>query len=224
MFITNGVRADFLVCAVKTTAQGGHHGISFLIVDTDQPGYDASKIEKMGWHASDTALIALDEAFVPDENLLGAEHEGFKLIMANFQWERLLMSLGAVSAMQGAFERTVEFVGQREAFGRPIGKFQVLKHRLVDHATTIHAARTVTYDALARFAAGEDVVKEVTMAKLITQRSAFDLIDDCLQMHGGAGYMVEYDIERAARDSRLGPIGGGTDEIMREILSKVIGL
>ena len=224
MFITNGVRADFLVCAVKTTAQGGHHGISFLIVDTDQPGYEASKIEKMGWHASDTALIALDEAFVPDENLLGAEHEGFKLIMANFQWERLLMSLGAVSAMQGAFERTVEFVGQREAFGRPIGKFQVLKHRLVDHATTIHAARTVTYDALARFAAGEDVVKEVTMAKLITQRSAFDLIDDCLQMHGGAGYMVEYDIERAARDSRLGPIGGGTDEIMREILSKVIGL
>lgn len=224
MFITNGVRADFVVTAVKTTSQGGHGGLSFLIVDTDQPGYRADKIEKMGWHASDTALIGLDEVFVPDENLLGGENEGFKLIMANFQWERLLMSLGAVSAMQTAFERTVEFVGQREAFGRPIGKFQVLKHRLADHATTIHAARTVTYDALARFAAGEDVVKEVTMAKLITQRSAFDLIDDCLQMHGGAGYMVEYDLERAARDSRLGPIGGGTDEIMREILSKVIGL
>jgi acyl-CoA dehydrogenase len=224
MFITNGVRADFVVTAVKTTAQGGHGGISFLLVDTDQPGYDASKIEKMGWHASDTALISLDEVFVPEENLLGGENEGFKLIMANFQWERLLMSLGAVSAMQAAFEKTVEFVGQREAFGRPIGKFQVLKHRLADHYTTIHAARTVTYDALARFAAGEDVVKEVTMAKLITQRSAFDLIDDCLQMHGGAGYMVEYDLERAARDSRLGPIGGGTDEIMREILSKVIGL
>jgi acyl-CoA dehydrogenase len=224
MFITNGVRADFLVCAVKTTAQGGHHGISFLIVDTDQPGYQASKIEKMGWHASDTALISLDDVFVPDENLLGAEHEGFKLIMANFQWERLLMSLGAVSAMQGAFDRTVEFVGQRQAFGRPIGSFQVLRHRLADHATTIHAARTVTYDALARFAGGEEVVKEVTMAKLITQRSAFDLIDDCLQMHGGAGYMAEYEMERAARDSRLGPIGGGTDEIMREILAKVIGL
>jgi acyl-CoA dehydrogenase len=224
MFITNGVRADFVVTAVKTTAQGGHGGISFLLVDTDQPGYVASKIEKMGWHASDTALISLDEVFVPEENLLGGENEGFKLIMANFQWERLLMSLGAVSAMQAAFEKTVEFVGQREAFGRPIGKFQVLKHRLADHATTIHAARTVTYDALARFHAGEDVVKEVTMAKLITQRSAFDLIDDCLQMHGGAGYMAEYDLERAARDSRLGPIGGGTDEIMREILSKVIGL
>jgi acyl-CoA dehydrogenase len=224
MFITNGVRADFVVTAVKTTAQGGHHGISFLIVDTDQEGYSASKIEKMGWHASDTALIALDDVFVPEENLLGHEHEGFALIMANFQWERLLMSLGAVSAMQAAFDRTVEFVGQRQAFGRPIGQFQVLKHRLADHATTIHAARTVTYDALARFAAGENVVKEVTMAKLITQRGAFDLIDDCLQMHGGAGYMAEYEMERAARDSRLGPIGGGTDEIMREILSKVIGL
>ncbi|MFL5845864.1 MAG: acyl-CoA dehydrogenase family protein [Solirubrobacteraceae bacterium] len=224
MFITNGVRADFVVTAAKTTAEGGHHGISFFLVETDQPGYEASKIEKMGWHASDTALISLDEAFVPDENLLGGENEGFKLIMANFQWERLLMSLGAVSAMQAAFDKTVQFVADREAFGRPIGKFQVLKHRLADHATTIHAARTVTYDALARFAGGEDVVKEVTMAKLITQRSAFDLIDDCLQMHGGAGYMVEYDIERAARDSRLGPIGGGTDEIMREILSKVIGL
>jgi acyl-CoA dehydrogenase len=224
MFITNGVRADFVVTAVKTTAQGGHHGISFLIVDTDQPGYEASKIEKMGWHASDTALIALDDVFVPDANLLGAEHDGFKLIMANFQWERLLMSLGAVAAMQVTFDRTVEFVAQREAFGRPIGSFQVLRHRLADHATTIHAARTVTYDALARFAAGEEVVMEVTMAKLITQRSAFDLIDDCLQMHGGAGYMAEYEIERAARDSRLGPIGGGTDEIMREILAKVIGL
>ena len=224
MFITNGVRADFVVTAVKTTDAGGHGGISFLIVDTDQPGYEASKIEKMGWHASDTALISLDEAFVPEENLLGDENEGFKLIMANFQWERLLMSLGAVSAMQVTFDRTVAFVAERHAFGRPIGSFQALRHRLADHATTIHAARTVTYDALARFATGEQVVKEVTMAKLITQRSAFDLIDDCLQMHGGAGYMAEYELERAARDSRLGPIGGGTDEIMREILAKVIGL
>jgi acyl-CoA dehydrogenase len=224
MFITNGVRADVMVTAVRTTAQGGHHGISFLLVDTDQPGYRASKIEKLGWHASDTALIALEDVFVPDENLLGAEHDGFRLIMANFQWERLLMALGSVAAMQSAFDRTVQFVGEREAFGRPLARFQVLRHRLADHATTIHAGRTVTYDALARFAAGEDVTREVTMAKLITQRSAFDLIDDCLQMHGGAGYMKEYDLERAARDARLGPIGGGTDEIMREILAKLIGL
>jgi alkylation response protein AidB-like acyl-CoA dehydrogenase len=224
MFITNGVRADFVVCAARTTAEGGHHGISFFLLDTDQPGYEASKIEKLGWHASDTALISLDECFVPEENMLGGENEGFKLIMANFQWERLLMSLGSVSAMQVCFDKTVEYVAERTAFGRPIGQFQVLRHRLADHYTTIHAARTVTYDALARFAAGEDVVKEVTMAKLITQRNAYDLIDDCLQMHGGAGYMEEYDLERAARDSRLGPIGGGTDEIMREILSKTIGL
>jgi acyl-CoA dehydrogenase len=223
-YITNGVRADFVVMAVKTTSEGGHHGMSFLIVDTDQDGYQASKLEKMGWHASDTGEISLQDVFVPEDNLLGEENKGFYLIMANFQWERLLMALGSVAAMQVCFDKTVQFVGEREAFGRPIGKFQVLRHRLADHATTIHAGRTVTYDALARFAAGEDVTKEVTMAKLITQRNAYELIDDCLQMHGGAGYMVEYDLERAARDSRLGPIGGGTDEIMREILSKIIGL
>jgi acyl-CoA dehydrogenase len=224
MFITNGVRAHFVVTAVKTTGEGGHHGISFLIVDTDQPGVSASKIEKLGWHASDTALIALEEAFVPEENLLGGENEGFKLIMANFQWERLLMSLGAVGGMQVAYDRTVAFAKERHAFGRPLTGHQALRHKLADIATTVHTGRVVTYDALARFVAGENAVKEVTMAKLVTQRSAFDVMDTCLQIHGGAGYMEEYEIERMARDARLGPIGGGTDEVMREILGKTLGL
>jgi acyl-CoA dehydrogenase len=222
-FITNGVRADFIVTAVKTTAEGGHHGLSFLIVDRGE-GVTSSALEKMGWHASDTATIALEDVFVPEENLLGRENEGFYLIMANFQWERLLMALGAVGAMQFAFERTVEFARERKAFGKPLTGHQVLRHRLADIATTAHQGRCVTYDALRRFVAGESAVKEVTMAKLLTQRASFDVMDACLQIHGGAGYMREYDFERAARDARLGPIGGGTDEIMREILGKTLGL
>ncbi len=222
-YITNGVRAHFVVTAVRTTPRGGHHGMSFLIVDR-QEGVRSSKLEKLGWHASDTATIAFEDVFVPEENLLGPEHEGFRLIMANFQWERLLMALGATAALQVALARTLAFARDRTAFGRPLTGHQAIRHTLVDVATAVHACRCVTYDALARFVAGEEPVQEVTMAKLVTQRTAFDVMDTCLQVHGGAGYMREYEIERMARDARLGPIGGGTDEVMREILGKTLGL
>jgi len=222
-YITNGVRADFLVAAVRTGGES-HGGISFLIIDTDQAGYSASKLEKMGWHASDTALISLDEVFVPEENLLGEEGEGFKLIMANFQWERLFMALGSVAGMERCFEQTLRFAMERKAFGRSIGNFQAIRHKFADMATRIEAGRAITYHALRRFTAGEDATREVTIAKLKTQRDAFEVADTCLQIHGGSGYMVEYGIERAARDARLGPIGGGTDEIMREILARQSGL
>ncbi len=222
-YITNGVRADFLVTAVKTTQEGGHHGISFLIVERGE-GVHSSKLKKMGWNASDTATIAFADVFVPRENLLGAEHEGFKLIMANFQWERLAMALGAVGAMRLAWERTAQFARERQTFGRPLVKHQAIRHKLADLATNVYTCRTVTYDALRRFAAGEEPLKEVTMAKLLTQRTSFELMDACLQIHGGAGYMQEYWVERAARDSRLGPIGGGSDEIMREILGRLLSL
>jgi acyl-CoA dehydrogenase len=222
-YITNGVRAHFIITAVKTTEEGGHHGISFLIVDRSE-GVTSAKLEKLGWHASDTATIAFEDVFVPTENLLGEEHEGFKQIMANFQWERLAMALGAVGAMQLAWERTAEFARERTAFGRPLSKHQAIRHKLADLATSAHTARCVTYDALRRFVAGEEPLKEVTMAKLMTQRASFDLMDACLQIHGGAGYMKEVWVERAARDSRLGPIGGGSDEIMREILGRVLAL
>ena len=155
---------------------------------------------------------------MPEENLLGELNEGFKLIMANFQWERLAMALGAVGAMQLAWERTAEFARERQAFGRPLSGHQAIRHKLADLATSVYTCRCVTYDALRRFVAGEEPLKEVTMAKLLTQRACFELMDACLQIHGGAGYMREYFIERAARDARLGPIGGGSDEIMREIL------
>jgi len=222
-YITNGVRADFIVTAVKTTQEGGHGGISFLIVDRGE-GVHSSKLDKMGWHASDTGLIAFDDVFVPEENLLGQENGGFKLIMANFQWERLLMALGSVGAMQFAFERTLDFAKERHAFGRAIGSHQAIRHKFAEMATTIEAGRCVTYNALRLFVNGIDAVREVTIAKLATQRACFDLMDECLQIHGGAGYMAEYDFERAARDARLGPIGGGTDEIMKEILGKTLGL
>ncbi len=224
-FITNGVRADFVVTAVKTTEEGGHHGISFLVIEKGLDGFSVSrKLEKLGWHASDTGELAFDDVFVPGENLLGEENKGFYLIMANFQWERLLMALGSVGGMQATFERTLEFALEREAFGRPIGKHQAIRHKLAEMAVKVEAGRALTYHALRLFADGQDAIREVTMAKLRTQRDAFEVADAAVQIHGGAGYMREYEVERAARDARLGPIGGGTDEIMKEILGKLIGL
>src|SRR6201996_9214269 len=143
-FITGGVRADILVTAVKTTAEGGHHGISFLIIERG-PGVHSSALEKLGWHASDTALITFDDVFVPEENLLGEENRGFYLIMANFQWERLLMALGAVGAMQVALERTLRYALERKAFGREIGHFQTIRHKLAEIAVKVEAGRDVTY-------------------------------------------------------------------------------
>jgi acyl-CoA dehydrogenase len=212
-FITGGVRADILVTAVKTTAEGGHRGISFLIVERG-PGITSTPLRKLGWHASDTAEIALDDVFVPEENLLGAEHQGFYLIMANFQWERLLMSLGAVGAMQVCFEQTLQRACERE-------HGQAVRHALAEVALSIEAGRAVTYAALRRHLAGEDAVRDVTMAKLATQRAAVDAIDACLQVWG---LDAPAELERALRDARLGPIGGGTDEIMREILGRSLGL
>jgi acyl-CoA dehydrogenase len=220
-YITNGVRAHFIVTAAKTTPEGGHHGISFFVVDRGE-GVESAKLEKLGWHASDTATIAYQDVFVPEDRLLGELHGGFKLIMANFQWERLAMALGAVGAMRLAWERTARFARERNAFGRPLSGHQVIRHKLADLAASAYQARCVTYDALRRFVAGEEPLREVTMAKLLTQRACFELMDACLQIHGGAGYMRELWVERAARDARLGPIGGGSDEIMREILGRIL--
>ena len=224
-FITNGVRADYLVCAVKTSEEGGHHGLSFLVLEREMPGYEVSrKLEKMGWHSSDTGELSFTDVEVPEENLLGEVNGGFYLIMANFQWERLLMALGAVGAMQKLFEVTLDYAKERQAFGRPIGRFQAIRHKFAEMAVAIEAARSMTYNALRLFVEGENAINEVTMAKLYSQRAALELADECLQIHGGYGYMREYGIERAVRDLRLGPIGGGTDEIMKEILGKTLGL
>jgi acyl-CoA dehydrogenase len=224
-FITNGVRADILVCAVKTTEAGGHQGLSFLVLERDMPGYEvARKLEKMGWHSSDTGELSFTDVEVPDENLLGDENQGFKLIMANFAWERLLMALGAVGGMRRLVETAVAYAGEREAFGRPIGRFQAIRHKVAAMAVKAEAARALTYHALREYVEGRDAIKVVTMAKLYSQRACVEVADECLQIHGGYGYMREYGIERALRDARLGPIGGGTDEVMKEILGKQLGL
>jgi len=224
-FITNGVRADFHVTAVKTTQEGGHHGISFLVLEKGMPGFEVSrKLEKLGWHASDTGELSFSDVRVPVENLLGEENKGFYLIMANFQWERLSMALGAVAGMQANFERTLEYVKERNAFGRPIGHFQVVRHKIAEMATKIEACRDLTYHALRLFVSGQDALQEVSCAKLLACRAAVEVADDAVQLHGGYGYMREYDVERALRDARLGPIGGGTDEIMKEIIGKQLGL
>jgi acyl-CoA dehydrogenase len=215
-FITGGLRADILVTAVQTTEAGGHHGISFLIIERG-PGVRSSALRKLGWHASDTAEIGFDDVFVPEENLLGGLHQGFYLIMANFQWERLLMALGAVGAMQAGFEQTLQFLA-----GRPdLSRQQAIRHRIAEIAVELQAGRDVTYAALRRHVAGEDAVREVTIAKLRTQRAAFDVIDACVDIHG---LDAPPELERALRDARLGPIGGGTDEIMKEILGRSLGL
>jgi len=224
-FITNGTRADFVVTACRTTEGGGHGGISFLVIETDSPGFEVvSHLEKLGWRASDTAEISLTDVHVPAENLLGPENGGFGLIMANFAWERLVMSVGAVGAMDRLIELTVRYAGEREAFGRPIGRHQAIRHKIADMATKAAAARALTYETLRRFDRGEEVIRQVSMTKLMTQRALVEIADEALQIHGGYGYMREYEVERALRDARLGPIGGGTDEIMREIIGKTMGL
>ncbi len=214
-FITGGVRADVLVTAVRTTPEGGHHGMSFLIVERgEDDGVTTSALRKLGWHASDTAEIAFADVFVPEQNLLGEQNGGFALIMANFQWERLLMALGALGAMTVCFEHTLAFLRGREPG-------QAVRHRMANIAVDIEAGRCLTYAALRRHVAGADAVREVTMAKLRTQRAAVEAIGACLDIHG---LDAPPELERALRDARLGPIGGGTDEIMKEILGRSMGL
>src|SRR5204863_2684616 len=159
-----------------------------------------------------TAGLAFTDVEVPAENLLGGENEGFYLIMANFQWERLLMSLGAVGAMRRLLGVAIGYAGEREAFGRPIGRFQAIRHKIAEIGVKAEVGRALTYHALRRWLAGEDVIADVTKAKLYTQRACVEVADECVQILGGYGYMREYGVERALRDARLGPIGGGTDE------------
>jgi len=208
-FITNGVRADFVVTAVKTTEEGGHQGISFLILEREMDGFEASKkLEKLGWRASDTGELAFSDVFVPEENLLGEENRGFYLIMANFQWERLIMALGAVASMESVIERVVS--------SEPGSRWRQL---VAEMAVKHEASRSLTYHALRLFADDGNAVREVTEAKLLSQRSAFEVAEMAWRATDGA-----LEIGRAMRDTRLGPIGGGTDEVMKEILAKQLGL
>jgi len=221
-FITNGVYADYYVVAAKTNAALGNKGISIFLMDTNLKGVSATKLDKLGWRASDTAEIAFDNVVIPASNLMGEEGKGFPYIMQHFALERLIMAINAHARAEYAMEYTIQYMSQREAFGKTINQFQALRHTLVDHATEIEHCKVFNYAAIARLNKGEYVVKEATMAKLKSTKVADEAIYSCLQMLGGYGYMEEYPLARLLRDSRLGPIGGGTSEILREILSKMI--
>lgn len=221
-FITNGVYADYYVVAAKTNTELGNKGISMFLVDTNLKGVSATKLDKLGWRASDTAEIAFDNVEISVENLMGEEGKGFPYIMQHFAFERLIMAVNAHARAEYALDYTIDYMSQREAFGTKINKFQALRHTIVEHATDVAHCKLFNYDAVARLDKGEYVVKEATMSKLKSTKVADETIYSCLQMLGGYGYMEEYPLARLLRDSRLGPIGGGTSEILKEILSKMI--
>ena len=221
-FITNGVYADYYIVAAKTNPELGNKGISIFLMDTGLKGISAVKLDKLGWRASDTAEIAFDNVEIPAENLMGEEGKGFPYIMQHFALERLIMAINAHARAEYAIDYTIDYMSHREAFGKKISKFQALRHTLVEHATEVEHCKVFNYAAVARLDKGEYVVKEATMAKLKSTKVADETIYSCLQMLGGYGYMEEYPLARLFRDSRLGPIGGGTSEILKEILGKLI--
>jgi alkylation response protein AidB-like acyl-CoA dehydrogenase len=224
-YITNGHRADFIVLVAKTDPDAGYDGFSLFLVDMDLPGViREKKLEKLGMHSSDTALLAFQDVRVPQEALLGQEGKGFYHIMWELQGERLIGAAGAVAGAQRCFDRTLEYATERTAFGRPIGRFQAIRHKFAEMATKIEAGRQMVYAAAWRVQNGEYPVREISMAKLYTARMACEVADECLQIHGGAGYMKEYGIERVWRDMRLNRIGAGTDEVMLDLIGRSYGL
>lgn len=224
-YITNGVRCDFVVLAVKTNPDKGHKGLSMLIVDKKTEGFTVNKkLKKLGWRASDTGELFFDDCKVPKENLLGVVDQGFFQIMGNFQWERISLALGAIGAADDIIENAVKYVKERKAFGQTVASFQVTRHKIAEMYTDLEAARQLTYHALRLHDAGEYALAQTAMAKKVATEMCCRVADQCLQLHGGAGYMMEYDVQRHWRDARLGPIGGGTSEIMNEIIAKQLGL
>ena len=223
-FITSGVRADYYTVAVRTGGEG-FGGISLLLIEKGTPGFTVGrKLKKMGWWASDTAELFFDDCEVPLENLIGAEHGGFACIMANFQSERLALAIMANMTAELALEESLRWAREREAFGKPIGKFQVLKHRLAEMATQLEVSREFTYRQAAKMAVGQSVIREISMAKNFATDTADRLTHDAVQILGGMGYMRESLVERLYRDSRILSIGGGSREIMNEIIAKQMGL
>jgi alkylation response protein AidB-like acyl-CoA dehydrogenase len=231
IFITNGARADFCILVAKTDPKGAHEAITLFLVDLRDeggdtvPGFTVSRtLEKMGMHASDTAELAFEDMRVPADSVLGEVGKGFYHISWELQGERLVAAAGCYAGAERMFERTLEYAKEREAFGRPIGRFQVIRHKFAEMATKIEAAKQFTYATAWRFANGEYPVREITEAKLFASRMCCEVADECVQILGGYGYMKEYEIERAYRDVRLNRIGAGTDEIMLDVIGRSYGL
>src|ERR1700745_2397903 len=224
-FITNGHRAHAIVLVTKTDPDAGYDGFSLFLVPMDLPGViREKKLKKLGMHASDTALLAFQDVRVPASAMLGQEGKGFYHIMWELQGERLIGAAGSLAGAQRTFDRTLQYAKEREAFGKAIGHFQVIRHKFAEMATKIESARQLVYVTAWRFANGEYPVREISMAKLHASRIAVEVADECIQIHGGAGYMREYGVERVWRDMRLNRIGAGTDEVMLEVIGRSYGL
>ena len=221
-FITNGVYSDYLVVAAKTNPELGNKGISIFIMDRDTPGISATKLDKLGWRASDTGEIAFDNVEIPVSQLMGEENQGFPYLMQHLALERLIMGINAHARAEYALEYAKQYMSERTAFGRSIDKFQALRHTYADCETQMEICKQFNYYVAGRLDKGDYVVKEATMSKLQSTKMADDVIYQCLQFLGGYGYMEEYPLARMLRDSRLGPIGGGTSEILREIIAKMV--
>jgi citronellyl-CoA dehydrogenase len=223
MWITNGTRADFITLGVRT-GEAGYGGISLVTFPTDVKGFSVSKkLDKVGNLASDTAILYFEDCRIPRRYVIGEENEGFYHIMTNFQGERLVGAITCVAGMERMVEDSIRYGNEREAFGKPLIKFQVWRHKFVEHLTAIEAAKRLTYHAVALFDQKENPVKEISMAKLFAGDYAQKVAYDCQQFFGGMGYIEETPIARAWRDIRLITIGGGTSEIMKEIISKLYG-
>ncbi|MHB8690451.1 MAG: acyl-CoA dehydrogenase family protein [Solirubrobacteraceae bacterium] len=226
-YITNGHRADVIVLVTKTepdTDPPTHDGFTLFLVPMDLPGViREKKLQKLGMHASDTALLAFQDVRVPASAVLGQVGKGFYHIMWELQGERLIGAAGSVAGAQQVFDRTIQYAKERKAFGRSIGNFQVIRHKFAEMATKIETARQMVYTTAWRFQNGEYPVREISMAKLYASRISVEVADECIQIHGGAGYMKEYGIERSWRDLRLNRIGAGTDEIMLDVIGRSYG-
>ncbi|WP_320178432.1 acyl-CoA dehydrogenase family protein [Roseovarius pacificus] len=222
-FITSGCRADQLTAVVRTGGEG-FGGISLLVIESDTPGYRvAKKLRKMGWAASDTAELVFEDCRVPVENRIGEEGQGFEALMVNFQRERLGLAVMAYAAAEVAFDEALRYARERHAFGRPLTGFQVTRHKLADMKMRVAAAKAFTYQVAARINAGEYPVSEVSMAKNFACEMCDLVVNEAVQIHGGYGYAREFKVERLYRDTRLLSIGGGTNEVMREIIAKFEG-
>lgn len=221
-FITNAVYGDFIVSVVKTDPSAGPAGVSLLVIDRHAEGVSANKLKKLGWHASDTAELAFDNVKVPKENLIGEEGRGFYYLMGGLQLERLVGAVMAYAGCESAMAYTLQYMSERQAFGRPINKFQVLRHRMAQLAAEIEACKQFTLYCCRLNNDKKYAVKECSMAKLLASELSDKVMYQCLQMFGGYGFMEEYKIARMFRDSRVGTIGGGSSEIMREIIAKMV--
>ncbi|HEX9847369.1 MAG TPA: acyl-CoA dehydrogenase family protein [Acidimicrobiia bacterium] len=232
VFITNGSWADYVVVAARTADDPGHDKLTLFVVDVTSDGFVAIRMKMIAWHTSHTGELFFTNVRVPDENRIGEVGSGFRHIMTNFQWERVVLSLSGLALAERSLQTAIAYARERKAFGRPVISFQVWQHRFADLAVRIRTGKALAYRALRLHVAAEEgqdvgrdeLVRVTSMAKLFSQRLAWQVADECVQVHGGSGALMEFPAQRFWRDARVGPIGGGTDDIMRNVIAGTMGL